>query len=83
MSNLDLEHRKNSRAISELPKGEFETHRGEFAVLVAGSVSSYHKTNREAILAARSNYVLGQFSVQRIEPQPVDVGFIDRADYPR
>lgn len=70
--NHDSIHVVNSLAIANLPKAEIEKHRGEFAILIGGAVCSYHKTNREAVLEARARYATGQFSVQKVEVQPVD-----------
>ena len=61
---------------------EIAAHLGEYAILVDGKIESFHKTNREALTAASRKYKYGQFSVQRVEPQPVEMGFADFANYP-
>ena len=81
--NPEYRHRKNSVALARLPKADFDLHRGEYAIVVDGKIESFHKTNREAIVEARRKFGGAHFSVRRVEPQPVDVGFIDLADYHR
>ena len=76
-------HIINSLALQNLSSEEFREHRGEYAVLVEGRIASYHATNRDALIAACMKYRLGQFSVLKVEPQPVDMGFTDCANYPR
>lgn len=76
-------HIQNNKAIEALSRQEIEAHFGEYAILVNGRIVSYHPTNREALTVACKNYSYGQFSVQRIEPQPVELGFADFATYPR
>ncbi len=83
MVSKEYKHRQNSVALARLGLGQISDHRGEFAVLVDGQVREYHKTNREAILAARDKYSDVHYSVCKVEPQPADVGFIDLADYHR
>ena len=83
MADSEYKHRQNSVALSRLSSEEFEKHRGEFAILIDGEVCAFHKTNREALVAAMRNYAGLHFSVRRVEPQPVDVGFLDLANYNR
>jgi len=75
-------HVVNNLALAKLTQEEIAAHFGEYAIMVDGDVVSYHSTNREAIKVAAQTYKIGSFSVQRIEPQPVDMGFADCADYP-
>lgn len=83
MADTEYKHRQNSVALSRLPKEEFEKHRGEFAILIDGKVCAFRKTNREALTEAMQKYAGHHFSVRRVEPQPVDVGFLDLANYNR
>jgi hypothetical protein len=76
-------HIKNSMALAAMSDEEFEKHRGQFAIVVAGEIRSFHETNREAITEARRKLSGQQYSVQKVEPQPVDVGFVDLANYNR
>lgn len=81
-TNSNSVHVVNLMALSNLPQEEVEAHRGEFALMHNGVVESYHETKREALKAASAKYRRGQFSVQRVEPQPIDMGFTDCAAYP-
>jgi hypothetical protein len=83
MSAQNSIHFINACAFAQLPRDIVEAHFGEFAVLANGKVESYHATNREALIAASRRFPAGTFSVQRVEPQPVDMGFADCANYPR
>jgi hypothetical protein len=58
-------------------------HRDQYALLVEGRVEDYFSTNREALSAGHRLHGKRTFSVMRVEPQPVSVGFTDCADYPR
>ncbi len=82
-SETDAVHIINSMVIARLSHDELQAHLGEYAVLVDGKIESYHVTNREALASASGKYRYGQFSVQRVEPQPIDMGFTDCASYPR
>lgn len=83
MADSEYKHRQNSVALSRLPKEEFEQHRGEFAILIDGKVRAFYKTNREALVEAMRKYADHHYSVRRVEPQPIDVGFLDLANYNR
>jgi len=76
-------HIQNNKAIESLSRQEIQAHFGEYAILVNGAIVSYHSTNREALTTASRQYAYGEFSVQRVEPQPVEMGFADFAKYPR
>lgn len=82
-SETDSVHITNSMVISRLSGDEVREHFGEYAILVDGRIESFHRTNREALASACAKYRYGQFSVQRVEPQPIDMGFTDCANYPR
>lgn len=82
-NSVDRTHIRNCKAVEALSKKEIDAHFGEYAILVDGKIESYHSTNREALTIANKKYPYGQFSVQRIEPQPVELGFADFAKYPR
>lgn len=68
----------NAEAMERLSREEMDRHRGQYAVLVAGEIASYHATNREALETACAKYVLGEFSVQKVEPQPIEFRFSER-----
>lgn len=76
-------HMANLQALALLPKHELHLHFGKYGIFVDGKVISYHDTNREAITTARQNYQFGEFSVQKIESQPVELGVATCANYPR
>ena len=79
---MEAAHILNCKAIEALSREEIEKHFGEYAILVDGKIVSYHPSNREALTIASQKFVYGQYSVQRIEPQPVEMGFADLARYP-
>lgn len=68
----------NSLAIERLSREEMARHRGEYAVLVGGEIESYHATCRAALEAAWAKHASGEFSIQRIEPQPIEFAFDER-----
>lgn len=76
-------HLVNLRAFLHLPEGEIQQHLGEYALFVEGRVTAYFPSNREALRVALQAHEIGEFSVLRVEPQPVDLGFLDCADYSR
>ncbi len=77
------QHRRNFEALVRLPKSEFQINLGKFALVRDGHVISYFDTNRAALTDAHSRFRDGRYSVMRVEPQPVDMGFADCAAYPR
>jgi len=81
--NPEYQHIVNSVALARLSKEELDLHRGEYAIVMNGKVCGYHKTNRDAILEARRRFAGAHYSVRKVEPQPVDIGFIDLGDYNR
>lgn len=65
----------NDTAMERLSLEEIEQHRGEYAVLVGGEIESFHPTNAEALAAAFTKHRDREFSVQRVEPQPIEIRF--------
>ncbi len=83
MNEIDSMHSTNLQALANLPRQELELNLGKYGLFVNGQLIGYFATNREAIVAARQSHQFGQFSVQRIETQPVELGVASCADYPR
>ena len=76
-------HHDNYRAFaSELPR-ILPANFGRFALVVSGVIKGIYDTNREALREAKRSAFSGGASVLRIEPQPAQMGFLDRADDPR
>jgi hypothetical protein len=53
-------------------------HEGQVALLHDGEIVRYFSTPTEAILHGRAAFGAGQFSVQRVEQQEVDLGCYSR-----
>ena len=75
-------HVENCKAFSNLSAEVFQEHKGQFAILVDGKVCDFFPTLSEAVRVANMQYGAGLFSIQKVEPLPVDAGFLDCADYP-
>lgn len=78
MGERDSARCVNSMAIERLSREEMDRHRGEYAVFVGGAIDSYHATSGEALETALAKHRLGAFSIQRIEPQPIEFTFTKR-----
>lgn len=76
-------HRVNFEALQKLSGPIFQSNLGKFALIRDGNIVSYFDTNRAALGEGRARYADGRFSVMRVEPQLVDMGFADCAAYPR
>lgn len=83
MSNIDHIHIRNWEALSRLPGVEIEKHRGEFAIFVDGEAKGYYPTNKAAVRAAYDRFRNVEFSVLRVDVQPVELGSFHCGDDPR
>ena len=76
-------HQENCLALSRLSDKELEQHQGEYAIIVAGEVVNYYSSLMEAVKQAATTVKNAEYSIQCVETQPIDMGFIASADYPR
>ncbi len=49
-------------------------HKGEIALMVDGEIRGYFQTASDAYTAGHDQYGLGNFSIQQIGADPVDLG---------
>ena len=49
-------------------------HKGEVALMVDGEIEGYFPTASEAYTAGHDQYGLGNFSIQQIGANPIDLG---------
>lgn len=54
-------------------------HRGEFVLLRHQSVIGYYGLVEDAARDAEQRFADGLYSIQIVEPEPVDLGFVTRA----
>ena len=59
---------KNYRAEAE------RDHKGEVALMVDGEIKGYFPTASDAYISGHDQYGLGNFSIQQIGADPVDLG---------
>lgn len=54
-----------------LSKREIAAHKGEYALIGAGVVDSFHRSNREALMEACRKYLNSQFSIRKVGAKTV------------
>lgn len=57
----------------------FEEHRGKYALLRDQRIIGFFARVEDAARAAEQQFADGIFSIQVVEPEPVDLGFFSRA----
>jgi len=81
-NSIDEMHISNAKALAELDKNELSANLGKYAIFHEGQLIDYFETNREALREAVQKFATGEFSVMRVETQPVELGVASCADYP-
>jgi hypothetical protein len=55
------------------------THRGKFALMHGGEIVEFYDTAGDAYKVGLAKYSAGQFSIQEVTDQSVDLGFFNHA----
>jgi len=70
---------RNYRALEEKLPELLKDHRGEFLLMRAGEIVGFFQNAGDALAEGQKRFKDGQFSVQEVVEEPVDLGFFSHA----
>ena len=79
MSSKQKEVDDNYKAFNEVLSGIISEHKGEYALMRHKEIISYYKSFYEAEQAGSKKFQDKMFSVQKVDINPVDLGYFSYA----
>ena len=65
----------NYEAFEKLLSAIIDEHKGEYALMKNMSIISYHKSFYEADEAGQEKYKDGIYSIQKVDEEPINLGY--------
>jgi hypothetical protein len=66
---------QNYEAFNEKLSGLLPKHRGEYALMKDGQIVGFFNTAMDAYVAGEAQLGLGNFSMQKVVDEPIDLGY--------